>query len=127
MVVASPVTPVVPSDFRIDGWALISTGDGHNVQHIHQKGWATGIYYPSAVEGAGGDLVIGRPESAAGSDQDWAQRKLSPEVGTLILMPSFYTHWTQPLQGAGKRTAIAFDVLPNEATLEGGGRTRART
>jgi hypothetical protein len=108
-----PLADLVPQHFEIDAWGLISRGEGYNTRHIHPKGWVTGVYYPAAVEaGAGGELLIGRPDGAAGSDEDWGSVRVRPEAGLLVLMPSYYTHWTVPLDRSGRRTSIAFDVLP---------------
>ena len=106
-----PFARFVPLDFRIDGWGLISRGPGYNIPHIHQQGWATGIYYPTSVEGEGGVLCVGRPADAAGTDEDWGPHCIRPRGGLLVLMPSFYTHWTTPLAQQGLRTSIAFDVV----------------
>jgi hypothetical protein len=107
-----PLATYVPNAFRIEAWALISRGEGFNTPHIHQQGWATGIYYPAAPSAAGGTLQIGRPRDAAGSDADWDAIEIQPESGMLVLIPSFYTHWTVPLEAPGLRTSVPFDVLP---------------
>ena len=107
-----PLAGLVPQHFQIDAWGLISRGEGYNTRHIHHKGWATGVYYPIAVDGdPGGELVIGRPEGAAGTDADWGDSRIRPEAGLLILMPSYFTHWTVPLNRPGLRMSIAFDVV----------------
>ena len=107
-----PLAHLVPASFEISAWGLISRGEGHNTPHIHANGWATGVFYPRSVKGRGGELVIGRPEKAAGTEADWGARRVMPEAGLLVLMPSYYTHWTVPLQRSGLRTSVAFDVLP---------------
>ena len=106
-----PFARFVSDEIEIHAWGLISRGEGYNIPHIHGEGWATGIFYPRSIEGAGGDLVIGRPKNAAGTDEDWAARQVKPAAGLLVLMPSFYTHWTVPLEGPGVRTSVAFDVV----------------
>jgi hypothetical protein len=110
-----PLASMVPRDFEIEGWALISKGSGYNIPHVHQQGWATGVYYPTSPAGEGGTLQVGRPEGAAGSEDDWAPATIGPEAGMLVLMPSFYTHWTIPLANPGIRLSVAFDVLPRKA------------
>ena len=106
-----PLSHLVPEDFDVLAWGLISRGEGYNVPHIHGEGWATGVFYPRSAEGDGGELVVGRPEGAPGSDSDWGARTIKPQAGILLLFPSYYTHWTIPLNRPGLRTSVAFDVV----------------
>jgi hypothetical protein len=99
----------VPRQFRMSSWGLISRGEGYNTPHIHLKGWATGVYYPAEPDTPeGGELRIGPPPGlqAAG----WPDLTIRPEPGLLVLTPSFYTHWTVPLDRPGLRTSVVFDV-----------------
>jgi hypothetical protein len=107
-----PLAKLVPTTVDIQAWGLISRGDGYTVPHIHAHGWATGVFYPARPEGNGGELMIGRLEDAGGSDADWHTTRVRPNTGLLILIPSYYTHWTARLDGPGLRTSVAFDVLP---------------
>jgi hypothetical protein len=104
----------VPRAFRLEAWALISRGEGFNEPHIHHRGWATGVYYPGGLESGmpGGELCIGPPEAVADAPAGWPRACIRPEAGLLVLIPSYYTHWTVPLGRPGLRTAIAFDVVP---------------
>lgn len=107
---AHPLAAAVPQRLRLSAWGLVSRGEGSNARHIHPKGLATGIYYPTAVPAGGGALWVGAP-SAEGSGADgWFEAEVQPRAGLLVLMPSFYTHWTTRLAGPGLRTSIAFDV-----------------
>lgn len=110
-----PLAAQVPARNRIKYWGLISRGEGFNTPHIHHRGWATGVYYPSAIEGAGrgeaGALRIGPPPWLDGAPAGWPEVRIDPEADMLVLMPSFYTHWTVPLGGAGLRLSIAFDLI----------------
>lgn len=108
-----PLARFVPRDFHIMSWALISRGQGYNVPHVHHQGWATGVYYPAPVSG-GGQLHVGKPTAGEGLPEQWGARSFAPEAGRLVLMPSFYTHWTVPLDRPGVRTAVAFDLLPGD-------------
>ena len=106
-----PFAAFVPRAVDVLAWGLISRGDGYNVPHVHDEGWATGVYYPRSIEGEGGELMIGRPKGAPGGDAEWGARRVKPQAGTLLLFPSFYTHWTIPLNRPGLRTSVAFDVV----------------
>lgn len=103
----------VPRAFRLEAWALISRGSGYNVPHIHHRGWATGVYYPGGLNWGetGGELCIGAPEAVSGARAGWPAATFRPEPGLLVLIPSYYTHWTVPLGRPGLRTAIAFDIV----------------
>ena len=106
----------VPRTFRVSHWAMISHGDGYNVPHIHSKGWITGVLYVAgpdraeAEDGSPGALRIGPPSYVADST-GWPDITVAPTPGTLVLMPSYYTHWTVPLGRPGLRISIAFDVI----------------
>jgi len=108
-----PLARYVPTAFELEAWALISRGDGYNVPHVHSRGWATGVYYPTGLDDAlpGGELCVGPPEGVTGDLSRWPHAKVRPEAGLLVLIPSYYLHWTLPLAGPGLRTAVAFDVV----------------
>jgi hypothetical protein len=111
---AHPLAVHVPRTFRLEAWALISRGEGFNEPHIHHRGWATGVYYPGGLEPGrtGGELCIGPPKAVADAPAGWPRARIRPEAGLLVLIPSYYTHWTVPLGRPGLRTAIAFDIVP---------------
>ena len=106
-----PFARFVSAEMHIKAWGLISRGEGYNTPHIHGEGWATGVFYPRSIEGEAGDLIIGPPRDVGGTEADWGFRRVRPEAGLLVLMPSFYTHWTVPLERPGIRTSVAFDVV----------------
>ncbi|HEX8447996.1 MAG TPA: putative 2OG-Fe(II) oxygenase [Allosphingosinicella sp.] len=112
-----PLAPLVPRAFEIQAWGLISRGEGYNERHVHRVGWATGVYYPAGVEADGdrGALRVGPPESVEAGTKAWPAATIRPEKGLLVLMPSFYTHWTEPLGRPGLRLSVAFDLLPRRA------------
>jgi len=94
----------VPRTFKVAPWAIISHGDGYNVPHIHPDGWVTGVLYVAgpdradAGDGSPGALRIGPPSDLT-ECMGWADITVAPAPGTLVLMPSYYTHWTVPLAG----------------------------
>jgi hypothetical protein len=108
-----PLAPHVPRAFQLEAWALISRGEGFNTPHIHNRGWATGVYYPAGLGDipSGGELCVGPPETVSDAPEGWPSARLRPEAGLLVLMPSYYTHWTVPLGRPGLRTAVAFDIV----------------
>lgn len=116
-----PVTRWCPSRFSLSMWALTSRGAGFNARHVHHVGWYTGVFYATGVEGAGGELRIGRPSEVDADSPDWPDLTIRPEPGLLVLMPSYFTHWTEPLGQPGLRISVPFDVL-GEGSAGGGPR-----
>ncbi len=110
-----PVFRWRPKVFDIGAWSLISSGPGHNLPHRHPQGWLTGVYYAAwrPAEGEGrenhGALHVGPPgpkHVCAG----WPRAAIPPDPGTLVLMPSYYTHHTVPAAPGSLRICIPFDV-----------------
>lgn len=109
-----PLAKLVPAQFEMSMWGLISRGEGYNTRHIHHRGWATGVYYSTALpdEGEGGTLSVGWSEELGDSARGLPDITIRPEPGLLVLMPSFYMHWTVPLGRPGLRISTAFDLSP---------------
>lgn len=107
-----PFARLIPPRTAMKAWGLISRGEGFNTPHYHHVGWATGVYYPIGIEPPGGELCVGRPGHIAATVPGWPETRIRPEAEMLVLMPSFYTHWTVPLGRPGMRLAVAFDMMP---------------
>jgi len=111
-----PISRWVPDRFRISTWAIISHGEGYNVPHTHKDGWVSGVLYvtgPACADDgldAPGALRIGPPPGVE-DISGWPNISIVPTPGTLVLMPSYYTHWTVPLGRPSLRIAIAFDAI----------------
>ncbi len=108
-----PVFRWRPKVFDIGAWALISRGPGYNLPHRHPQGWLTGVYYaawrPAEAREDHGALHVGPPgprHVCAG----WPRAAIPPEPGTLVLMPSYYTHFTKPTAPGSLRICVPFDV-----------------
>jgi hypothetical protein len=107
-----PLAQLVPRDFTIAAWAMVSRAEGYNSRHRHPVGWATGVYYPAGLpEGStGGSLRIGGWSDPP--PPGWPSASIRPEPGLLVLIPSWYVHWTEPTGAEDARLAIAFDAVP---------------
>lgn len=105
-----PFARHVSDQHIIHAWGLISEGPGRLDRHSHKRGWVTCVYYPVGVPDGeqGGDLMVGAPEDGA-SGPGWPQARVRPCAGLLVLMPSYYTHWTKPYDAPGLRVSIAVD------------------
>jgi hypothetical protein len=49
-----------------------------------------------------------------------ARRILKPEVGKLVLFPSYMWHGTIPFHSEQSRLTVAFDLLPGDSRANGG-------
>lgn len=107
-----PLASLVPRDFKIGAWGLISRGEGYNTRHQHSVGWATAVYYPMGLpdEMKRGSLKIGGWNDPA--PPGWPDFDIRPEPGLLVVMPSYYVHWTDPLGAPGLRLSVALDAIP---------------
>ena len=108
-----------PSEYVLEGWAVVSDGASHHPSHIHPRAWMSGVYYVvrppvSLQDGTDrGWLRVGPPKrnrALAG----WDTRLVEPEPGNLVLMPGYFFHDTRPMAVDEERICIAFDVVPIE-------------
>jgi tetratricopeptide (TPR) repeat protein len=102
--------------FRYSGsWSSRLTDGGYHTNHLHRGGWISSCYYvrlPEAVadgKDRQGWITFGQPDFENGPA---IRRTIQPEVGRLILFPSYTWHGTLPFQSETPRTTIAFDALP---------------
>jgi hypothetical protein len=107
-----PLANLVPRDFAVSAWAMIARAEGYNARHQHPFGLATGVYYPAGLPqgSVGGQLRIGGWEDPP--PPGWPSASITPEPGLLVLLPSWYVHWTDPIEVEGTRLAITIDAIP---------------
>ena len=82
--------------------------------HVHTKGWYSSALYidlPTTInnESEDGYLALGKPPFKI-KDQLDIERKIKPELGKLVLFPSYMWHSTLPFSGEGHRLVVAFDI-----------------
>lgn len=98
-------------------WSVRLRNAGFHMNHLHPEGWISSCYYvglPAAVEEAPGNqgwLKFGETALGLGSRERVALL-VKPEVGKLVLFPSYFYHGTIPFEDERHRTTIAFDVVP---------------
>jgi uncharacterized protein (TIGR02466 family) len=115
-----PFIAARPDAFELDFWAVVSNGDSYHKPHVHPRAWITGVYYverPEASRTPGTDrgwMTLTPPLGQDAADDPWLKRKIAPEPGTLVLMPGYFLHTTQPVAADQRRICIAFDVRPSE-------------
>ena len=98
-------------------WSCRLSNSGYHTNHIHADGWISSAYYvalPDTVTNGSGQqgwLKFGEPDLSLPNISP--RRVVRPEVGKLVLFPSYLFHGTLPFSDTGHRTTIAFDVVPS--------------
>lgn len=112
-----------PRDPQGDGlrfagaWSVRLRAQGFHTNHIHSEGWVSSALYialPDEVQhgtDTAGHIQFGAPMKELGLDIA-PRRVVKPEVGTLVLFPSYMWHGTVPFESAQPRITVAFDLLP---------------
>jgi tetratricopeptide (TPR) repeat protein len=113
---AHPFLSRKASDFSFAGsWSCRLRSGGFHTNHIHNEGWISSAYYaalPDAVARDGqGSLTFGQSRFRLGNE-DRIETKVRPEVGKLVLFPSYYWHGTESFAADNPRLAVAFDISP---------------
>jgi uncharacterized protein (TIGR02466 family) len=104
--------------FKFAGsWSCRLHTSGFHTNHVHPKGWISSAYYvslPSAIEKTRqneGWIKFGESSLQAAAT-DRPESFVKPQVGRLVLFPSFFWHGTVPFTSSENRVTIAFDVVP---------------
>jgi uncharacterized protein (TIGR02466 family) len=100
-------------------WSVRLWPRGYHTMHVHPLGWLSSAYYVqvppevSESDANGGGIKFGEPDIEIGA-QGAARRIIQPQVGRLILFPSYMWHGTVPFKSGTSRMTVAFDVVPAE-------------
>ncbi|HEX7037187.1 MAG TPA: tetratricopeptide repeat protein [Pseudomonadales bacterium] len=98
-------------------WSVRLSSAGYHTNHVHPMGWMSSALYvalPDEVrssESRAGYIQFGVPLL----DKDPGlppRRVIRPEVGTVVLFPSYMWHGTIPFRSQQPRLTVAFDLLP---------------
>lgn len=98
-------------------WSVRLRSQGYHTNHFHPEGWLSSALYialPAEVregEGAEGHIQFGVPTTEMGIDLP-PSRIVKPEVGRLVLFPSYMWHGTIPFASDEPRMTVAFDMVP---------------
>lgn len=110
-----------PAAWTLRIWATVLDEAGHQEPHVHPAGWLSGVYYVQVPPGIREDdpeqagwIEFGRPGYGLPAPFEPPVRRICPEPGLLVLFPSHLFHATVPTRGPGRRTSIAFDLIPAE-------------
>ena len=95
-------------------WSVRLRDLGYHSNHVHPQGWISSALYIALPErqpnepSRAGWLSLGQPQAELGADLD-PLRVLEPQLGRLVLFPSWMWHGTLPF-AEGERLTVAFDV-----------------
>jgi tetratricopeptide (TPR) repeat protein len=104
---------------RFNGsWSVRLRSAGYHTSHVHPRGWISSACYielPDSMRAGHtgeGILSFGAPGMVTTPLLD-AEFSIRPEVGQLVLFPSYFWHGTLPFHSEQPRLTVAFDVVPD--------------
>jgi tetratricopeptide (TPR) repeat protein len=107
---------------RFNGsWSVRLHSAGYHTSHVHPRGWISSACYiqlpdsMTAGHTAEGILSFGTPGMITTPSLD-AELSVRPELGQLVLFPSYFWHGTLPFHSEQPRLTVAFDVVPDMST-----------
>jgi predicted Zn-dependent protease len=110
---------------RFNGsWSVRLHSAGYHTSHVHPRGWISSACYiqlPDSMRAghtAEGILSFGAPGMITTPSLD-AELSVRPELGQLVLFPSYFWHGTLPFHSEQPRLTVAFDVVPDLSTRRG--------
>jgi hypothetical protein len=98
-------------------WSVRLHSGGYHTSHVHPRGWISSACYiqlPDSMrtsQTTDGALSFGSPGmlTTPGLGAEFSVR---PEVGLLVLFPSYFWHGTLPFHSEQPRLTVAFDAVP---------------
>ena len=100
------------------GWSVRLHRDGFHTSHVHPRGWISSACYvqlpDSMSPGRTGEgiLSFGAPGMITTPSLP-AELSVRPELGLLVLFPSYFWHGTLPFHSDQPRLTVAFDAVPD--------------
>jgi len=102
---------------RFNGsWSVRLHCGGYHTTHVHPRGWISSACYiqlPDRMPGTEGILTFGAP-GVLTTPALGAEHSVRPEVGLLVLFPSYFWHGTLPFHSEQPRLTVAFDAVPEK-------------
>ena len=99
-------------------WSVRLHSEGFHTSHVHPRVWISSACYiqlpDSMTEGRTGEgiLSFGAPGMVTMPSLN-AELSVRPELGQLVLFPSYFWHGTLPFHSQQPRLTVAFDVVPD--------------
>ena len=115
-----PFLRFAPSSPRVftGAWSTILSEGGYDDSHVHNEGWLSGTYYVrvpdlTAQQRARGEghIQFGEPPPRFASARTASQRVIAPQVGLVVLFPSYYWHGVRRFDGGGLRHSVSYDIV----------------
>jgi tetratricopeptide (TPR) repeat protein len=105
--------------WRFNGsWSVRLRDSGFHANHTHPRGWISSACYielPGCMRDEhtnDGVLTFGEPGIAT-APKLGAEYSVRPQVGMLVLFPSYFWHGTVPFHSNQPRLTVAFDAVPD--------------
>lgn len=114
-----PFLRFINRDFVFTGvWSTIIKEKGFDRSHVHNEGWMSGTYYAKIPEfdetqarENDGCIQFGEPNRMYASERNASQRIIPPQVGTVVLFPSYYWHGVRAFDRNGVRHSVSYDLI----------------
>lgn len=113
-----PWVSILPDEWTIKLWGNLQQSGGHEHPHCHPRAVISGVIYiqlPDIIEQGvdrAGWISIGEAdESYRNARPDWSV-DIQPQVGKLLLFPSYFFHKTYPFDSDTTRISVPVDVVP---------------
>jgi uncharacterized protein (TIGR02466 family) len=109
-----------PPRWMVEAWANVSEPGAFNMPHVHGGTFWSAVYYVSAGEGEGGQLVLHDPRMPAlrmhapgvrfnGAGPE-LKAEIKPKAGLMVLFPGWLSHSVEPWEGTGERISVAMNI-----------------
>jgi tetratricopeptide (TPR) repeat protein len=103
--------------WQLDGiWSVYLQPNGFHHDHVHPNGWLSSACYITLpdrleTEEKEGWIKFGEPGVVTEPKLPW-EHAVKPQVGTIVLFPSYMWHGTIPFGGDQRRMTCALDIVP---------------
>ncbi len=106
----------IPKNYRISSWAVELSKGGYQDSHIHSDGWMSSVFYlslPKKIDPSTNEskLLFGNAPKKFYHKSKPQTFMITPNVGSIIMFPSFYWHETISFETDEKRLSISFDGI----------------
>lgn len=104
---------------RLFAWMNANPPKSYNAPHTHPMAHWSGVYYvsqPNVEDRFSGMIEFLDPRTdlpnwrILGGSAFRPKRRIRPEVGELVIFPSYLTHWVYPNNSQEERISIAFNA-----------------
>jgi len=99
-------------------WSTILQASGFDGSHIHNEGWLSGTYYvqtPALTAQQHADrqgyIQFGEPPQRFVSERNTIHRVIAPQIGVVVLFPSYYWHGVRAFNSGGIRHSVSYDII----------------